>query len=83
MEQFKSFITEEKNSDYRIVVLSVEHGDKSITSKRIKAEADELIMFVLFIQQMMKKVLKFMSRTLLFLFGAHQKEIVGLTSYHN
>ena len=42
MEQFKSFITEEKNSDYRIVVLSVEHGDKSITSKRIKAEADEL-----------------------------------------
>ena len=42
MEQFKTFITEEKNSDYRIVVLSVEHGDKSITSKRIKAEADEL-----------------------------------------
>jgi len=42
MEQFKTFITEEKNSDYRIVVLSVEHGDKSITSKRIKAEANEL-----------------------------------------
>ena len=42
MEQFKTFITEEKDSDYRIVVLSVEHGDKSITSKRIKAEADEL-----------------------------------------
>ena len=43
MEQFKSFITEEKNSDYRIVVLSVEHGDKSITSKRIKEEADKLL----------------------------------------
>ena len=42
MEQFKTFITEEKNSDYRIVVLSVEHGDKSITSKRIKEEADKL-----------------------------------------
>ena len=42
MEQFKSFITEEKDSDYRILVLSVEHGDKSITSKRIKEEADKL-----------------------------------------
>ena len=42
MEQFKSFITEEKDSDYRIVVLSVEHGDKAITSKRIKEEADKL-----------------------------------------
>ena len=42
MEQFKSFITEQVNSDYRIVVLSVEHGDKSITSKRIKEEADKL-----------------------------------------
>jgi ribosomal protein S6--L-glutamate ligase len=42
MEHFKSFITEEKDSDYRILVLSVEHGDKSITSKRIKEEADKL-----------------------------------------
>jgi RimK family alpha-L-glutamate ligase len=42
MEQFKSYITEEKDSDYRIVVLTVEHGDKSITSKRIKEEADIL-----------------------------------------
>jgi ribosomal protein S6--L-glutamate ligase len=42
MEQFKSFITEEKDSDYRILVLSVEHGDKSITSKRIKEEANKL-----------------------------------------
>ena len=39
MEQFKSFITEEIEDNYRIVVLSVEHGDKSITSKRIKEEA--------------------------------------------
>ena len=42
MEQFKSFITEEKEDSYRIVVLSVEHGDRSITSKRIKEEADKL-----------------------------------------
>ena len=42
MEHFKSFITEEKEDNYRIVVLSVEHGDKSITSKRIKEEADKL-----------------------------------------
>ena len=42
MEKFKSFITEEKNEDYRIVVLSVEHGDNAITAKRIKEEADKL-----------------------------------------
>ena len=36
MEKFKSFITEAKEEDYRVVVLSVEHGDKAITSKRIK-----------------------------------------------
>jgi ribosomal protein S6--L-glutamate ligase len=42
MEQFKTFITEEKNSDYRIVVLSAEKGEKAITAKRMKAEADEL-----------------------------------------
>ena len=42
MEQFKSYITEVKNEPYRIVVLSVEHGDKAITSKRIKEEADKL-----------------------------------------
>ena len=42
MEQFKSYITEAKDEPYRIVVLSVEHGDKSITSKRIKEEADKL-----------------------------------------
>ena len=42
MEKFKSFITEEKNEDYRIVVLSVEHGNNAITAKRIKEEADKL-----------------------------------------
>ena len=42
MEQFKSFIKEEIEDSYRIVVLSVEHGDRSITSKRIKEEADKL-----------------------------------------
>ena len=38
----KSFITEEKDEDYRIVVLSVEYGDNAITAKRIKEEADKL-----------------------------------------
>ena len=42
MENFKSFITEAKDEDYRIVVLSVEHGDNAITAKRIKEEADKL-----------------------------------------
>jgi len=42
MEKFKSFITEAKDEDYRIVVLSVEHGDNAITAKRIKEEADKL-----------------------------------------
>jgi ribosomal protein S6--L-glutamate ligase len=42
LENFKSFITEAKEDKYRIVVLSVEHGDNSITSKRIKEEAEKL-----------------------------------------
>ena len=42
LENFKSFITESKEDKYRIVVLSVEHGDNSITSKRIKEEAEKL-----------------------------------------
>ena len=42
MEKFKSFITEEKDEPYRIVVLSVEYGDNAITAKRIKDEADKL-----------------------------------------
>lgn len=42
MEKFKSFITESKEEDYKVVVLSVEHGDNAITAKRIKEEADKL-----------------------------------------
>ena len=42
MEKFKSFITEAKEEDYRVVVLSVEHNDSSTTSKRIKEESDKL-----------------------------------------
>ena len=42
MEKFKSFITEEKEEDYKVVVLSVEHGDNAITAKRIKEESGKL-----------------------------------------
>ena len=39
MEKFKSFITEAKQEDYRVVVLSVENNDNSTTAKSIKKEA--------------------------------------------
>ena len=42
MEKFKSFITEAKEEDYRVVILSVEHNDNSTTAKRIKEESDKL-----------------------------------------
>jgi len=42
MEKFKSFITESKEEDYKVVVLSVEHGDNAITAKRIMEESDKL-----------------------------------------
>ena len=42
MEKFKSFITEAKQEDYRVVVLSVENNDNSTTAKRIKEESDKL-----------------------------------------
>ena len=42
MEKFSEFITEAKDEPYRIVVLSVEHSDNSITAKRIKEEAEKL-----------------------------------------
>ena len=42
MEKFKSFITEAKEEDYKVVVLSVEHGDNATTAKRIKEEAGKL-----------------------------------------
>ena len=46
MEQFKSFITEQVDSDYRIVVLSVEHGDKSITSNFLEPSKNYLADFI-------------------------------------
>ena len=42
MEKFKSFITEAKQEDYRVVVLSVENNDNSTTAKSIKKESDKL-----------------------------------------
>jgi len=42
MENFKSFITEEKEEKYKVVVISAEHGEKAITAERMKAEATEL-----------------------------------------
>jgi len=42
MEHFKSFITEQKDEKYRVVVISNELGDKAITAERIKEEAKNL-----------------------------------------
>ena len=42
MEQFKSFISEEVESSYRIVVLSTNAEGKGITNKRIEEEAKKL-----------------------------------------
>ena len=42
MEQFKSFITEAKDEKYRVLVISTEKGEKAITAKRMKEEADKL-----------------------------------------
>ena len=42
MEAFKSFIAESKDEKYRVVILTVEHGDKSITSKKLSKEATKL-----------------------------------------
>ena len=42
MENFKSFITEQKNESYRVVVISNELGEKAITAKRMREEADKL-----------------------------------------
>ena len=36
MEQFKSFITEQKDESYRVVVISNEVGDKAITAEWIE-----------------------------------------------
>ena len=42
MDNFKSFITEDKHEDYRVIVISNELGDKAITAERIKEEAKKL-----------------------------------------
>ena len=42
MEQFKSFITEQKDEKYRVLVISAEKGDKAITAKRMEEEANKL-----------------------------------------
>ena len=42
MDNFKSFITEDKHEDYRVVVISNELGDKAITAERIEEEAKKL-----------------------------------------
>ena len=42
METFGSFISEAKDEKYRVVILTVEHGDKSITAKKLSKEATKL-----------------------------------------
>ena len=42
METFGAFISEAKDEKYRVVILTVEHGDKSITSKKLAKEATKL-----------------------------------------
>ncbi len=42
IKKFKETLSEEVEDKYRVVVLTVEHGDNSITSKRIKEESKNL-----------------------------------------
>jgi len=42
LEAFKSFIYEAKDEKYRVVILTVEHSDKSITAKKLSKEATKL-----------------------------------------
>jgi len=42
LEAFKSFISESKDEKYKVVILTVEHGDKSITAKKLSKEATKL-----------------------------------------
>ena len=42
MEAFKSFISEAKDEKYKVVILTAEHGDKSITAKKLSKEATKL-----------------------------------------
>ena len=38
MENFKSFITEESNEKYNVLIISTEHGDKGKTAERLQNE---------------------------------------------
>jgi ribosomal protein S6--L-glutamate ligase len=42
MDKFRSYVTEEKQESYRVVVISNELGDKAITAKRMEQEAKNL-----------------------------------------
>ena len=42
MENFKSFITEESNEKYNVLIISTEHGDKGKTAERLQNEAKKL-----------------------------------------
>jgi len=46
-QSFSDFITEETNEEnYRVVILTVEHGDKSITAKKFEKQAQKMGMEV-------------------------------------
>jgi len=40
--KFNEFITEDKNEKYKVVILTVEFGDKSITAKKFEEEAQKM-----------------------------------------
>ena len=42
MEAFKSFISEEKNEKYKVVILTIKDSDKSITAQKLAKEANRL-----------------------------------------
>ena len=42
MEAFKSFITEQKDDNYKVVILTSKDGDKSITAQKLSKEANKL-----------------------------------------
>ena len=42
MDKFRSYVTEENQESYRVVVISNELGDKAITAKRMEQEAKKL-----------------------------------------
>ena len=42
--KFNEFITEDKHEKYKVVILTVEFGDKSITAKKFEEEAQKISM---------------------------------------